>query len=183
MRFEPVLSASKASLRSIESIGDTLESEERYVIIAYGSAASIILRTAFLDPLPKLAALVAFYPSELPDPAATPPLGLRVQVHLASDQLFAPVYSSYNYEGTKRGFAQRDSGCWDKVAAGLAWSRCLDCVRKGFGIEADLERVWEEHLSCKHSMCPEIINHWQMLTSLSGIPGQRRSCNTENNGF
>lgn len=102
--------------------------------------------------MPKLCALVAFYPSGLPDPSSSPPRGLRVQVHLAGDQPFAPKYPSYTYVSTSPGFAQRDSGCYDKVSSSLAWSRSLDCVRKGLGIEVDLETVWEEHLARKSSI-------------------------------
>jgi hypothetical protein len=97
--------------------------------------------------MPKLCALIAFYPSTLPDPAATPPKGLRVQVHLAANQPFAPKYPSYTYPSTTPGFAQHESGCFNKTASSLAWSRCLHCVRKGFGIEVDLETVWEKHLA------------------------------------
>jgi len=97
--------------------------------------------------MPRLCALVAFYPSTIPDPAATPPKNLRVQVHLAANQPFAPKYPSYTYPSTTPGFAQHESGCFDKTASSLAWSRCLDCVRKGFGIEVDLETVWEKHLA------------------------------------
>lgn len=115
--------------------------------MCYGAAASDILRHALQEPLPKLCALVAYYPTTLPDPASLPPKGLRVQVHLAGDQPFAPRYSSYYYRFTNAGFVQRDSPAWDKVAARIAWSRALDCVRRGFGIEVDLERIWEEHLA------------------------------------
>jgi hypothetical protein len=94
--------------------------------VAYGNAASILLRRAFFDPIPKLCALIAFYPSTLPDPAATPPKGLRVQVHLAANQPFGPRYPSYNYLSTTPGFAQHESGCFDKIAFSLSWSRCLD---------------------------------------------------------
>jgi hypothetical protein len=34
---------------------------------------------------------------------------------------------------------------YDHLAAGLAWARTLEVLRKGFSREADLERRWEEH--------------------------------------
>lgn len=117
--------------------------------IAYGSAATIVLRHVFTERIPKLCALVALYPSQLPDPATTPPKSIRVQVHLAGEQPFAPRYPSYAYSGTSAGFAQRESGVYDKTSSDLAWSRTLDCIRKGFGIEVDMETIWEEHLACQ----------------------------------
>ena len=38
---------------------------------------------------------------------------------------------------------------YEKISAGLAWSRTLGVVRKGFGIEVDLEAVWERHMACR----------------------------------
>ena len=37
------------------------------------------------------------------------------------------------------------------MSASLAWSRTLAVVRKGFGIEVDLEKVWEEHIERRYS--------------------------------
>lgn len=34
MRFEPVRDASRSSIRSIESIGDSLEGEEKYAVVS-----------------------------------------------------------------------------------------------------------------------------------------------------
>lgn len=161
VRFEPVRDDSRSSITSIESIGDTLEAGEKYAIvsrsqrfinpssrpqIAYGHAAKVILRQAFFDPIPKLCALVAFYPPSLPDATSTPPQNLRVIVHLAGNQPFAPRYKSYSYPSTNPGFDQEDSGVHDKLASSLAWSRSLDCVRKGFGINVDIEAVLDNHL-------------------------------------
>jgi hypothetical protein len=87
-----------------------------------------------------------------------PPKDLRAQIHLAGDQPFAPAYPYYTYQSTSTGFAQRESGVFDKVAASLAWSRSLDCVRRGFGIEVDLESVWEEHLTCNYSQFSNVLN-------------------------
>jgi hypothetical protein len=107
--------------------------------------------------IPKLCALIGFYPSTLPDPGSIPPKNLRVQVHLAGNQPFAPKYTNFNYQGTKPGFDERDSGEYDRIASGLAWSRVLDCVRRGFGIDVDLEGVWERHLARKIPACQHSI--------------------------
>ncbi len=34
---------------------------------------------------------------------------------------------------------------FDRVSANLAWSRTLATLRKGFEVEVDLERIWENH--------------------------------------
>lgn len=54
-------------------------------------------------------------------------------------------YPCYTYEGVDAGFAEHDLDEYDGVADALAWSRSLSMVRRGFGAEVDLERVWEEH--------------------------------------
>lgn len=59
-------------------------------------------------------------------------------------------YHSYAYPHAETGFAEEDLETYDKVSASLAWTRTLAAVRKGFGIEVDLEKVWEEHLACKY---------------------------------
>lgn len=54
-------------------------------------------------------------------------------------------YPVYTYEGVDVGFAEHDLDEYDAVADALAWSRSLSIVRRGFGAEVDLERVWEEN--------------------------------------
>ena len=49
------------------------------------------------------------------------------------------------------GFAEGDLEEFDKVSAGLAWTRSLAAVRKGLGVDVDLEGVWEEHVGCEYS--------------------------------
>lgn len=44
VRFEAVRDASKASIRSIESIGDTLENGERYAIVGLQTAQEILIQ-------------------------------------------------------------------------------------------------------------------------------------------
>ena len=56
---------------------------------------------------------------------------------------------TYTYEGVEPGFAEKDLEEYDGIAAGLAWSRSLACVRRAFGAEVDLESVWEDHVECK----------------------------------
>lgn len=115
--------------------------------------------------MPKLCALVAYYPSTVPSSAITAnnttafPPSLQVVIHLAGTQNFAPRDNAYFYPDADVGFAENqhpnhsrplhasgsgsgsddggDEGKdnYDKVSARLAWSRTLACLRKGFGID------------------------------------------------
>lgn len=78
---------------------------------------------------------------------ATPRGGFRLQVHMAGNQPFSPVYPTYTYPTTSPGFNERTSPAFDRIASGLAWSRALACVRAGFDLKPDLEGIWERHLA------------------------------------
>ncbi|KAI9753722.1 MAG: hypothetical protein M1835_000969 [Candelina submexicana] len=140
----------KSYERTIQRLADDLELGEKYAIVAYGLAASHALYIA-QKPLPKLSTLIAYYPTKLPASSASSPFppSLAVQVHLAGTQPFAPKYSSYNYPHAEPGFAEHDDENFDGVDAGLAWTRALGLVRKGFGIDMkeELESAWQEHLA------------------------------------
>lgn len=97
--------------------------------------------------MPKLCALVAYYPEKLPAPAAGFPSSLNVLVHIAGSQDMGPKYRFFAYPHAEPGFAELDLEQYDKVEAGMAWSRTLAVLRKGFEIEVDLEKVWEEHVA------------------------------------
>lgn len=56
------------------------------------------------------------------------------------------AYPAYAYESVEPGFAEHDLEEFDKVAWGLAWTRSLDAVRKGFRAEVNIERVWDDHV-------------------------------------
>ncbi|KFX99815.1 hypothetical protein O988_03638 [Pseudogymnoascus sp. VKM F-3808] len=146
VRYEHVHGESRSSTFAVEAHGDSLESGESYAIVAYDQAASVLM-SKMLESRGKLCALVAFYPSTLPDPTSIPPKNLRVQVHLAGNQPFAPKYPHFTYEGAHPGFDELENSTYNRIASGLAWSRALDCVRRGFGIDVDLEGIWERHLA------------------------------------
>lgn len=55
------------------------------------------------------------------------------------------------YRATHPGFAEHDLGTFSKVAASLAWTRTLGVLRKAFGIDVNLESVWEAHLTQKYA--------------------------------
>ena len=117
---------------------------------AYGDAATECLEF-HIKPQPHLAALIAYYPTMIRDPKVKYPSQLNVLAHVAGSQGFAPAFPSYTYQGVKPGFAEHDMDEFNKVAASLAWSRTLGVLRKAFKIEAQLEKVREEHISLEFS--------------------------------
>lgn len=102
--------------------------------------------------MPKLCAVVAYYPSHVPNASPTsssPPL---TQVHLASTQgFFSPGSQSFLYTNAAVGFAEGNRDQYDKINARLAWSRSLSCLRRGFAMDVDIDSVWENHLSLEFS--------------------------------
>ena len=114
---------------------------------AYGDAAAAALE-ACTKPLNKLNALVCYYPSSYPPASAGFPPNLKVLLHLAMDSQNPPSsFPTFTYPHALRGFAEVGSPQYEKISTNLAWSRTLGAVRKGFGIELDLENVWENHLA------------------------------------
>jgi hypothetical protein len=93
--------------------------------------------------MPHCGALICYYPSQIPHPNANYPSQLNLVLHLAASQNFAPKFHHYVYAGVDPGFAEHDLDEYDRVAAGLAWTRSLGAVRKGFKISVDLEGVRE----------------------------------------
>jgi hypothetical protein len=95
--------------------------------------------------MPKLSALVAYYPPYMPQAGVDFLSSLNIQIHLASSQKFGTRHPSVRYPDTREGFAESDLEEYDHVSAGLAWSRTLGCLRTAFGIEVDLETIWDNH--------------------------------------
>jgi len=134
---------------NIMKIAEPLELGDYWAIIAYGRAASAALDVC-MKPVPKLSALVTYYPHQLPSTSTNLPPNLVSVVHIAGDQnIGSPKYPSYHYPHAKEGFAETESDAFSQVASDLAWSRTLTALRKGFGIDADVENIWEKHLSAE----------------------------------
>ena len=102
--------------------------------------------------MPKLCAVVAYYPTYLPNPGGGFPSALRLLVHFAANQGSRPKYSSFAYKHSEPGFAEEDLEQYDEVSARLAWSRTLGCLRQGFEIFVDHEPEWEKHLNAKYAI-------------------------------
>ena len=115
---------------------------------AYGDAASVALDVA-VKPIPKLCALVAYYPGTVPAIGAEFLIGHNIAVHLAGPLSNAPNCRFYSYPAVEAGFAEENLEQYDKVSASLAWSRTLSILRKAFDIEVDLEKIWDDHVACQ----------------------------------
>ncbi len=159
----------------------------------------------------KLCALVAYYPTNIPDPRHRFTSSFRVLVHLAQGSgdneetvgivrrpevlgiqarrkvvqkrvtpgigaggLLAKVeYPCYTYEGVDPGFAEHDLDEYDAVADAIAWSRSLSLVRRGFGAEVNLERVWEDNVERTRTLQ---LGTWsKILTASREIPRQEHA--------
>ncbi|KAI9880011.1 MAG: hypothetical protein M1830_005930 [Pleopsidium flavum] len=137
----------KAFRHQLSHLADPLDLGEKYAIVAYGEAAALTLE-ACIKPMPKLCTLVAYYPNALPHVNVGFPPSVRVLAHLAGkNHKSSPKWASYTYPHAEGGFAESDLETYEKVSASLAWTRTLGAVRRGFGIEVDLEGVWERHLA------------------------------------
>lgn len=142
---------------------------------AYLLLASHHQASTTTNPLPRLCALVAYYPQPADNldrytnltPCETPsadggPL-LPLQIHLSESQSPA-LYDNYYinpdkkrhrchvfaYPESRVGFAEPSSFTYDRIDAQLAWSRTLDCVKRGFGpgpswAVSEIELVWTEY--------------------------------------
>src|SRR6201996_6183483 len=99
-----------------------------------------------MKPMPKLVAVVAYYPGHTPRSTTNFPPTLFVQIHLAASQRWGTRFPSHRYENTVPGFAEYDLDEFDKVGASLAWTRTLSLLRTAFDIDGpDLETIWENH--------------------------------------
>lgn len=103
---------------------------------AFATAATDCL-DFHIKPQPNFAALIAYYPTELPKPNTKYPPKLHILAHLAGSQNFAPAFLSYSYRNTLPGFAEYDLEEYDKAAASLSWTRTLSTLRKAFEIDLD----------------------------------------------
>jgi hypothetical protein len=102
---------------------------------------------ACMKPMPKLVAVIAYYPPYMPRTTTNFPPTLNVQIHLASSQKFGTRHPSYRYDHTHEGFAEHDLDEFNQVAARLAWSRDIALLHRSFDMpEYDLEQIWDNHM-------------------------------------
>lgn len=146
---------------------------ESFALVAYSAAATVALQVA-QKPVAKLCALIAYYPTVLPDPAFRFPSLLRVVVHIAGlNQISAPPdaceWKCYRYERAPTGFAEESSKEFEEVEAGLAWTRTLTVLRAAFTQRVELEEVVEKFWKGKATVT------WLMpVPRLYGYDGSKR---------
>lgn len=143
-----------AYIRTLKHLNEELNLGEHYALIAYGDAASVVLKTA-MKPLAKCCAIIAFYPPLLPSPKTMYPASHQLQVHVAGLSQASPrpdmcEWKLYQYKQCATGFADQSSKAYSEVEADLSWSRALACVRKGFNRNVDLEPVVENVWNAKY---------------------------------
>ncbi|KAK2824769.1 hypothetical protein FQN49_007493 [Arthroderma sp. PD_2] len=134
----------------LQNLQDSMELGNKYAIVAYGEAAALVLE-ACTKPMPRLCAVVAYYPTYLPNFDARSIASLSLKIHLAGSQAPVGKEHCYVYANSQVGFAQHDSTQYDPVTARLAWTRTVACLREGFDINPDLEPIWERHLLMKYA--------------------------------
>ncbi|KAJ8107599.1 hypothetical protein OPT61_g8757 [Boeremia exigua] len=147
-------SAQSAYIRTIQSLGNGLKLGEHYALVAFGAAASVVLKTA-MKPLIKCCAIIAYYPPVLPDAKVKYPDSTKPQIHVASKSQRSPHpdmvdWKLYRYEYCATGFADPNSNAYSEGETNLAFSRALACVRRGFKQEVDLEPVVQSFWAAKY---------------------------------
>ncbi|KAJ5887436.1 hypothetical protein N7495_007477 [Penicillium taxi] len=152
----------------LKAVKEGLGVGENYAIIAFGEAASICLEH-YMQSMnaSRLCALVAYYPTRIPDTRKEFPLSLRVVVHLVGTQVQVVTYpTTLGLQGRQRrrtrhldpgigtserlnwaypaytywaesGFAEENVDAYNHLSASLAWTRTLQALRKGFSRDAD----------------------------------------------
>ncbi|KAL8626959.1 hypothetical protein Q9189_007347 [Teloschistes chrysophthalmus] len=169
--YIPLPASQNALVKELHDFADGLELGEKYAVVAltrmsgltaYERAAEVMLEIA-LKPIPKLCALVAYYPNRLPMHGAGYPTSLKVLVHMAGTHKIPPKIHAYSYPHAAPGFAESDLDEYDKISAGLAWSRSLEVVRKAFEIEVDMEGIWEDHTR-RRSLLSFVVDYLRILS-------------------
>ncbi|OAX84949.1 hypothetical protein ACJ72_00674 [Emergomyces africanus] len=144
--YLPYNSVDREYNSQLQMLEDSLELRERYAIVAYGEAAALVLE-ACTKPMPKLCAVVAYYPSRIPQSTGDFPSQLCMKIHLAGTQNFSGSQNCHTYVHATTGFAELDSPAYDEISARLAWSRTLACLRQGFQIYRDIEPLRERNIN------------------------------------
>jgi carboxymethylenebutenolidase len=143
-----------AYIRTLKHLNEDLGLGEHFALIAYGDAASVVLKTA-MKPLAKCCAIIAFYPPLLPSPKTMYPAASQMQVHVAGLSQASPrpdmcEWKLYQYKQCATGFADPSSKTYSEIEANLSWSRALACVRKGFNRNVDLEPIVRDVWNAKY---------------------------------
>ncbi|KAF7590834.1 hypothetical protein BBP40_002303 [Aspergillus hancockii] len=160
-------------VHELNGVKQALGVSESYAVIGFGDAAAFCLEHYLkVTNTSKLCALIAYYPTRIPDPKSHYTSSMHVLVHLAEqtvDVLPAPHssdhkrritqgrvsagmgtgdrldlgYPAYSYPGISPGFAESDLEDYDQIASQIAWSRSLSVLQSAFRKKLDLEWTWD----------------------------------------
>ncbi|KXT16071.1 hypothetical protein AC579_7112 [Pseudocercospora musae] len=83
----PLLNGGENFIKRVHTIGDNFGVSEQYAIVAYGTAANLILEAHTKPNNPRLIAIVAYYPSIIPSVHTKYPASVQVLVHLAGTEI------------------------------------------------------------------------------------------------
>ncbi|KXL47071.1 MAG: hypothetical protein FE78DRAFT_133962, partial [Acidomyces sp. 'richmondensis'] len=85
--YVPMLNGGNEYINRVHTQGDNFGVGEYYAIVAFDSAATLILQAHQKPNHPKLVAIVAYYPPIIPSVNTKYPPGIRVLVHLAGTEV------------------------------------------------------------------------------------------------
>ncbi|KAL2815057.1 hypothetical protein BDW59DRAFT_166911 [Aspergillus cavernicola] len=170
-------------VHELENIKHGLSVSESYAVICFGHAAAFCLEYFLKSPnTARISALVAYYPTSIPDPVVDYPPHLRVLVHFANqgvDVIYPSAgrahksyrevrsissgigtgdrlrmgYVAYVYTGARQGFAEKNLTEYNRISAQLAWSRTLKVLQRAFQRETDLEQAWDDIQEGRYFSC------------------------------
>lgn len=75
----------------------------------------------------------------------------RIDPGLGFGECLKLGFRAYTYSGVQPGFAEQDLEEYDAIADGVAFTRSIQCVRKGFRVENDIEMMRDHHVRYLHS--------------------------------
>lgn len=75
----------------------------------------------------------------------------RIDPGIGYGECLKLAFKAYTYTGVQPGFAEHDLDEYDPIADGIAFSRSIACVRKGFRVDNDIEAVRDHHARYMYS--------------------------------
>lgn len=75
----------------------------------------------------------------------------RIDPGIGYGECLKLAFKAYTYTGVQPGFAEHDLDEYDPIADGIAFTRSIACVRKGFRVDNDIEAVRDHHARYMYS--------------------------------
>ncbi|KAJ5219671.1 hypothetical protein N7468_008875 [Penicillium chermesinum] len=155
--YEPLNGGGKDYEARLMAVKGGLGVGENYAVIAFGEAASYCLQYyAEAGNTARLCALVAYYPTTVPDNRIKFPFQAKkrrrtraLKPGVGTGERLKWAYPVYTYYEAQPGFAEHDMEEYDHLSASIAWSRTVSVLRKGFSRDVDIEKGLEDHEEAK----------------------------------